>query len=162
MSAVPELEAIRQAAEMHAVYRMFDASGRLLYVGMTGDAGTRFGDHAAKRWFPLVETIKLEWHPDKAAARAAERQAIRSERPRYNIAEARPAPRQPAAILALDELGAQVSLAEAVAANLVKGTLAAVRKARLRDAGFPGPVGRLGATLLYDVEELAAWDAGRR
>jgi len=78
---------VRRMADMHAVYRMFDGGDRLLYIGRTGDAGRRFGDHTSKRWFPLVETIKLEWFPTEAAAVLAERRAIRTERPRYNIAE---------------------------------------------------------------------------
>jgi hypothetical protein len=72
---------------MHAVYRMFDAERHLLYVGRTGNAGQRFGDHSMKRWFPLVKTIELEWCATRAEAVLAERRAIRSEHPRYNIAE---------------------------------------------------------------------------
>lgn len=81
----------RRLADMHAVYRMFDGSARLLYVGRTGRAGERFGDHSVKRWFPLVANITLEWFPTKAAADVAERRAIKRERPRYNIAGIRPA-----------------------------------------------------------------------
>lgn len=81
-----ELATLRRVADMHAVYRMFDPAGRLLYIGMTGDAGQRFADHAAKRWFPQVEMIKLEWFQTKAAAQVAEQRAIQSERPRHNIA----------------------------------------------------------------------------
>jgi predicted GIY-YIG superfamily endonuclease len=94
---------VRRMADMHAVYRMFDGEGRLLYIGRTGDAGRRFGDHTAKRWFPLVETIKLEWLPTEAAAVLAERRAIRAERPRYNIAETPKSrsPVRPAALTAV-------------------------------------------------------------
>lgn len=76
----------RLVADMHAVYRMFDIQGRLLYIGRTGDPGQRFTDHSAKRWFPLVATITL-WFPALAAADFAERQAIQEENPWYNIAE---------------------------------------------------------------------------
>lgn len=77
----------RLVTEMHAVYRMFDAQRRLLYVGRTKDPGQRFADHSVKRWFPLVATITLEWFPSLTAADLAERQAIREESPWYNIAE---------------------------------------------------------------------------
>jgi predicted GIY-YIG superfamily endonuclease len=160
MSAV-DLEALQQMTEMHAVYRMLDRAGHLLYVGMTGDVGTRFGNHAAKRWFPQVETIKLEWHASKAAARAAEQRAIRTERPRHNILEARSAPPRKPRTLTLDELGAEVTLAQAVGARVVTGTLAAVRQARTRDKGFPRPVGRDGTALLYGPAALAEWEASR-
>jgi hypothetical protein len=84
----------RRLTEMHALYRMFDERDRLLYIGMTGDFGKRLGEHSVKRWFPLVERITLEWLPNKAAARVAERRAIGTERPRYNIAGTRP-PKKP-------------------------------------------------------------------
>lgn len=77
----------RLVADLHAVYRMFDAQGRLLYIGRTKDPGQRFADHSMKRWFPLVATITLEWHPSLTAASIAERQAIQEENPWYNIAE---------------------------------------------------------------------------
>lgn len=77
----------RLVADMHAVYRMFDAQGRLLYIGRTKDPGQRFADHSMKRWFPLVATITLEWFPSLTAADLAERQAIQEENPWYNIAE---------------------------------------------------------------------------
>lgn len=83
-----ELDAgvIRRLADYHAVYRMFDHAGRLLYIGVTGRAGRRFDQHATKRWFPLVAMITLEWHATHAAARLAETRAIAAERPCYNVA----------------------------------------------------------------------------
>lgn len=80
-----DLHAIHLIAEMHAVYRMFDEERNLLYIGRTGNAGKRFGDHNTKRWFPLVATIELEWHPTHAVAVAAEERAILAEQPRYNV-----------------------------------------------------------------------------
>lgn len=77
---------IRRLADLNAVYRMFDAKGTLLYIGMTGHA-RRFDEHGVKRWFPAVATITLEWHDTEASARVAEKRAIQAERPRYNIAE---------------------------------------------------------------------------
>ena len=71
---------------MHAVYRMFDQAGRLLYIGISGRAGHRFDQHAEKRWFPLVSLITLEWHAAQAEAVLAERRAIAAEKPRYNVA----------------------------------------------------------------------------
>jgi predicted GIY-YIG superfamily endonuclease len=76
----------RRFAEMHALYRMYDERGRLLYVGITGDLGKRLGEHSFKRWFPLVEDIKLEWKETRASALLAESRAIIAERPRYNKA----------------------------------------------------------------------------
>ncbi len=78
-----------QIADMHAVYRMFDGAGRLLYVGITGRA-RRFDEHGVKRWFPAVRRITLDWHATEAEARKAERIAIRIEGPRYNLTGAPP------------------------------------------------------------------------
>jgi hypothetical protein len=78
-----------QIADLHAVYRMFDGADRLLYVGTTGRA-RRFDEHGVKRWFPAVRRITLDWHATEADARKAERIAIRTEEPRYNIAGAPP------------------------------------------------------------------------
>lgn len=85
MIADIDLGAIRRLADLHAVYRMFDGEGHLLYVGMTGHA-RRFDDHGVKRWFPAVATITLEWHSTEASARVAERRIIETEHPRYNLA----------------------------------------------------------------------------
>jgi hypothetical protein len=89
--AVSEIDprVVRRIADMHAVYRMYDEQGVLLYIGRTGNAGRRFGDHTSKRWFPLVATIKMEWLPGEASAVLAERRAIQQEHPRYNVAETR-------------------------------------------------------------------------
>lgn len=76
----------RRFAEMHALYRMYDERGRLLYVGITGDLGKRLGQHSFKRWFPLVEKITLEWKETRASALLSESRAIVAERPRYNKA----------------------------------------------------------------------------
>lgn len=84
---------IRRLADMHAVYRMFDHAGRLLYIGKSGRAG-RFDEHAVKRWFPLVSAITLEWHATHAEAMLAEKRAIAAERPRYNIAGSPVAPKR--------------------------------------------------------------------
>lgn len=76
-------------AEPTTLYRYYDEAGRLLYVGISNDALRRMGQHAAKDWAPQVRS----WHPvhfaTRAEAEAAERHAIRTERPVYNIAHAR-------------------------------------------------------------------------
>jgi len=77
---------VLRVAQMHALYRMFDANGQLLYVGITGKLLNRLDQHAEKRWFPLVASITLEWFPKERDAREAERRAIAIEHPVYNIA----------------------------------------------------------------------------
>jgi predicted GIY-YIG superfamily endonuclease len=70
--------------ERYAVYRCYSNSGQLLYVGETGDLGTRLADHAKKLWFVQVRGITLEWYADELEALKAERRAIHVEHPKYN------------------------------------------------------------------------------
>lgn len=81
MSALP-VEDIAQA-----LYRFFDASGELLYVGITMNPVGRWASHRTEKpWWSEVATITLESHPSREAVERAERDAIRAERPRYNVA----------------------------------------------------------------------------
>lgn len=78
---------------MTALYRLRSTDGALLYIGVAGNPGRRFEQHATdKPWWSEVATITLAHYPDRAAALAAERDAIHAERPRYNIAHNRPGP----------------------------------------------------------------------
>lgn len=75
---------IDQLADMHVVYRLFDAAGRLVYVGMTGNLGRRLADHADKAWFLAVTSITLERFTNAAEAALAEDTAIDTENPLIN------------------------------------------------------------------------------
>lgn len=69
----------------HSVYRMYDSAGTLLYVGCTGHLPVRLDQHRQdKPWWAGVSTVEVEHFPNFAAARAAEAQAIRDERPVHN------------------------------------------------------------------------------
>lgn len=82
----PRQRRTRFAGEPTTLYRYYDAEGRLLYVGISNDAMRRMGQHSAKDWATQVRS----WHPvtfgTRAEAEAAERHAIRTERPVHNIA----------------------------------------------------------------------------
>lgn len=73
-----------------ALYRLYDAAERLLYVGISTQPETRWTQHATdKPWWSLVRRRAVEWHPDRAAAEGAERSAVQTEEPLYNTAGAR-------------------------------------------------------------------------
>jgi predicted GIY-YIG superfamily endonuclease len=72
------------SVERYAVYRCYSDDGQLLYVGETGDLGTRLASHAQKLWFVQVRGITLEWYADELDALKAERRAIHVEHPKYN------------------------------------------------------------------------------
>ena len=69
-----------------AVYRMFDAEGQLLYVGVTSTFGRRMHVHSErKEWWPLVVTLTVEQFGSREEADAAERLAIATEDPVHNV-----------------------------------------------------------------------------
>jgi hypothetical protein len=83
---------------LHAHYRYFDATMRLIYTGETNDWKRRHGEHMRRApWRNLViedaEHVLVEWHrgdtPGEAyaVAKAAETKAIQTEMPLYNKAE---------------------------------------------------------------------------
>lgn len=69
----------------HHVYRFFDETGRLLYVGATYNLPQRLAKHRARHWFRHVRRQEVTTYPERRAAFAAEREAIRSEKPLHNL-----------------------------------------------------------------------------
>ena len=70
---------------MHTLYRFYDASDTLLYIGITGNMPARMAQHRAdKSWWPEVSVIRLEQFQSRAELQSAERESIRIERPKYN------------------------------------------------------------------------------
>lgn len=73
------------ADKPHYVYRFFDASDRLLYIGCTLDWKRRENEH---RWYtPWSDDIahcEVVRYPDQASALLAEEEAIKAESPVHN------------------------------------------------------------------------------
>ncbi len=70
----------------HALYRFYDSAGALLYVGITLNPTHRWKKHRdGKPWWAEVMRIQLEQYPDRPKVLDAERTAILTEHPRYNI-----------------------------------------------------------------------------
>jgi predicted GIY-YIG superfamily endonuclease len=68
------------------LYRLYARSGTLLYIGIANRVLRRLSEHAREKpWWGEVANITFETHPDRQAAENAERAAIQSEQPRYNI-----------------------------------------------------------------------------
>lgn len=69
-----------------ALYRLFDAEGALLYVGITVNVEQRWTEHErAKPWWPQVAEKRVEWFENRPLALTAELQAIKTERPIHNV-----------------------------------------------------------------------------
>lgn len=68
------------------LYRHFDKEGRLLYVGISQSAIVRLAQHKqTASWFDEVTTVTIENFETRELALAAEEQAIKAERPLYNL-----------------------------------------------------------------------------
>jgi hypothetical protein len=75
-----------QDDDVHTLYRFFDASGVLLYVGITYNPPSRFRSHEGdKEWWGQVRTIELEQFISRKAVLHAEREAISTELPLFNV-----------------------------------------------------------------------------
>lgn len=75
-------------ADRTALYRLYDADGQLLYIGVSNDPDFRWKAHLyeARRddWPTVAVHRTVEWHKSRALALQAEADAIRAEHPRYN------------------------------------------------------------------------------
>lgn len=70
-----------------ALYRFFNAQGRLLYVGISSVPAQRWAFHslhAATTWWPQAALKQVQWFSQRSDAAAAELRAIRTEAPLYN------------------------------------------------------------------------------
>jgi len=77
---------VTERAERTALYRFYDADGRLLYVGISNNPESRWKGHrySIKRWPALVARRADEWFDSRTEAEAAEVAAIKDEKPRFN------------------------------------------------------------------------------
>ncbi|MGW6741681.1 GIY-YIG nuclease family protein [Streptomyces sp. NPDC055025] len=74
-----------EPAERTALYRLYDKTDQLLYVGIASDPKNRWYRHATdKEWWPEVATRDVEWFDSREQASAAEVNAITSEKPLHN------------------------------------------------------------------------------
>jgi len=68
-----------------ALYRLYDDSGQLLYIGITRSPAWRWYKHAScSPWWPQVRRREIVWYDTRPEARAAEIEAIGAERPIHN------------------------------------------------------------------------------
>jgi len=70
----------------HYVYRCFDATGRLIYVGCSVNPVARLEGHAKRAWWgDQIVTTRLVVFPTRRYALSKETEAIRTEHPRWNV-----------------------------------------------------------------------------
>lgn len=86
---VPPPDCERAAKPPTTLYRMFDGSGQLLYVGISSRGPRRFPEHRQRQeWWREVAEIRVEHYDVPIWAVEAERQAIEQERPLHNVVHA--------------------------------------------------------------------------
>ncbi len=68
-----------------SVYRCYNAESDLLYVGMSIHPARRLTEHVGKAWWRDVAAVTVAHYEDVRQAAAAERQAIETERPEWNV-----------------------------------------------------------------------------
>lgn len=91
------MTALPLADRQTAVYRLFDAEGALLYIGMAHDLYMRFNSHRAQKpWWPYTGYATVEWFANRDGARRHEALAIIKERPRFNSKKSDPCWLEPA------------------------------------------------------------------
>jgi len=68
------------------LYRLYDSSGALLYVGITSNIARRWKEHRTehREWWPQVTERRVTWFLERLHAWYAEREAVRVERPLHN------------------------------------------------------------------------------
>lgn len=68
------------------LYRHFDATGVLLYVGISLSAINRLKEHkVGSHWFESIKQVSIETFPTRSEALLAEKKAISAENPKHNI-----------------------------------------------------------------------------
>ena len=89
MHSVPSAASCSRIAghsQMPHLYRHFDSSGSLLYVGQSLSAINRLSQHKdCSHWFNQIAVVKIEHFQRREEVLAAERTAIIKENPRFNV-----------------------------------------------------------------------------
>lgn len=68
-----------------ALYRLYDATGTVIYVGIASNPHTRWEQHAGdKSWWPDVVTREIEWCETRQAAADMEAAEVIARSPKWN------------------------------------------------------------------------------
>jgi|1185.fasta_scaffold03481_5 hypothetical protein len=73
-----------------ALYRFYDASNALLYVGISRSLPDRWNWHRCRTdWYARAHSVALSFYPSRRDAFRAEAAAIRTQHPQFNILRSR-------------------------------------------------------------------------
>lgn len=140
------------------LYRLFDESDVLLYVGIAVDPGRRFVRHREdKAWWGEVANIALAVYPSRSEALAAEREAIKTEKPRHNVRHNGVPPH-----LAATAPTYTCATCDGRITDEEGGYLQVDRRAADRHAAAPSPTYTIGDFEFLDLNALRHPDRPRR
>jgi predicted DNA-binding transcriptional regulator AlpA len=149
-----QLADLNQDSRPTAVYRLYDGTARLLYVGIGYDPLVRWSRHAATtKWWPEVRRIEIEWYDNRAKAEAVELSAIENESPVHNVMHA---PTRPPVKLPVRP---SISSDGGIGAEEVAYVLGIDRRSVYtysRRSDFPKPT-YLGRTPLWNSGKVKEW-----
>ena len=116
-----------------ALYRHFNATGQLLYIGISSRPATRTAEHYLRSsWFIEVARIDIEWFGSRLDAEQAEWAAIRHEKPLHNKAFARKPPAPVERFVVLNASGKQTDADQQLHERNVK-TIVEAKRRRARE-----------------------------
>lgn len=69
------------------LYRHFDATGALLYVGISMSAVNRLSQHRYSPWFKEIARVEIERCSTREYAGFLEAFVIKTEKPKYNVVQ---------------------------------------------------------------------------
>lgn len=74
-----------ESTERTALYRLYDADGQLLYVGISSNPDARWRQHASEKgWWSDVTTKSVEWFETRKSAHRVEVAEIEDDEPLHN------------------------------------------------------------------------------
>ena len=86
MTNIPCQRTVENNKARTAVYRLYDDSGRLLYLGIARMPKFRWEQHELnKAWWHLVARKTVEWYENRAEGLAEEVRATAAEKPLYDM-----------------------------------------------------------------------------
>lgn len=147
-----------------AVYRFYDHTGRLLYVGMAGNFHSRWLEHRRTQpWWRSVDHSRTttDWHDTREDAKAAETRAIRNERPAYNILGT---PRHGACLIRPPNLAAFGLHRVLGSAEIAQGLNVSKPRVQqlVRKPDFPAPLVVLSMGKVWRREDIERWAGARQ
>lgn len=80
----------RISSRPHDVYKAYDTSGALLYVGISVNVFTRLREHKYyARWYRAAHRIEVTQYTNRLAARIEEARCIDEDSPMFNVTKER-------------------------------------------------------------------------